>query len=92
MQYFTIDEKIGKYIEYDETTDKARVFIKKDLEKQVTEAQVKLASIPDSIDDKELLEWAKVNHPQNMDYSKEQEVLQKLISANEAVISAIGGK
>lgn len=89
MQYFLIDAKLNKYIEYNEETDDVRVFVKGELEKEVTEAKARLTAIPEPQDDKTLLEWAKVNHPQNMDYSKEKEALQTLIATNEAVLKGI---
>lgn len=89
MQYFLIDEKLNKYVEVDETTDKARVFIKGELEKQTLEAKARLNKIPDPVPDSELLAWAKLNHPMNMDYSKEREILEKLIADNKAILKEI---
>lgn len=88
MIYFTIDEKLGKYIEYNDKTDTVRVFIKSDLEKQNEDAQARLAEIPPAPTDKVLLEWARANYP-IMNYANEKANLEKVISEGEATLASI---
>ena len=88
MQYFTIDEKLGKYIEYSEENEATRVVIKSELEEQTAQAKARLVEIPQPPSDKELLEWAKANHPQ-MDYSVEKQNLTEVVSTNAEIINAL---
>lgn len=77
MQYIVIDKE--KFVEVDLEKNTAKVFIKGELEKQLKEAQERLAKIPEKPGDEELLEWARVNYP-IMNYSREKEYLETQIS------------
>lgn len=89
MQYIKLNN--DKYIEYDPDADTSRVIVVSELETQIAEAQSRLNAIPAPVPDEELLAWAKLNHPQNMDYSKETETLQSLIAENSAILLQLNG-
>lgn len=69
-----------RYIVFDEKTNTATVVVIPELQKVVTYAQERLAEIPQEPTDTELLEWARENHPQAMDYSKEKQYLEAQIT------------
>lgn len=87
MQYIKLSE--DKYIEYDGETETAKVVVKSVLAKQIQEAQARLSAIPALLDDKILLEWARVNHPQAMDYSAEKASLEQIITTNKAILESM---
>jgi hypothetical protein len=87
MDYKTIDK--DNFIEYSVKDMVAKVYSKTELAKQTAEAEARLKEIPKPLDDKTLLEWAKLNHPQNMDYSKEKELLEQKITENKQRLEGI---
>ncbi len=86
MKYFCVDAKTAKYVEVDETTDTSRMISKSNLKAQITEAQSRLNAIPAPVPDEELLAWARLNHPQNMNYENEKRALEKTIADNTAIL------
>lgn len=88
MKYFCVDEETAKYVEVDETTNQVKVFLRSDLEKQVSDAKARLAVIPEPADDNTLLEWARTHYPQ-VNYETERQALQALIATNEAILESI---
>ena len=87
MQYIKLNN--DKYIEYDPDADTSRVIVVSELEAQIAEAQSRLNAIPAPVPDEGLLAWAKLNHPQNMNYENEKQALETLIATNEAILEGI---
>ena len=81
MLYFLIDEKLGKYVEVDETTNFASVLARDEVQKELDEATVRLKEIPPAPTDKELLAWAKENYPM-VDYSAEIAHLEQIVTVS----------
>ena len=81
MTYFKIST--GKFIEFDETTEKARIIVKADLvaEKQELVERIKINPQPT---DKELLAWAKEKYPY-VDHTAEQVELDKITVVLDAI-------
>lgn len=88
MKYLKVNGN-DTYVEYNEIEKTSRVVVKSKLEKQISEAQNRLKAIPESIDDKELLAWARINHPRMMDYSIEKANLEKIIADNTAILEEL---
>lgn len=83
MQYFKIST--GKFIEFDEDSQKARIIVKADLvaEKQELVERIKINPQPTN---KELLAWAKTNFP-FVDHTAEQGELDKINVVLDAIKS-----
>lgn len=78
MQRIPIDKT--RYICFDEVNNTAEVVVIPELQETIQKAQERLAQLPEEPDENELLEWAKKNHPQAMDYSKEKQYLEAQIT------------
>lgn len=87
MQYIKLNN--DKYIEYDPDADTPRVIVVSELETQIAEAQSRLNAIPAPVPDEELLAWARLNHPQNMNYENEKRALEKTIADNTAILEEL---
>lgn len=74
MTYFKIDT--GKFIEFNEDTNSARILVKADLitEKKALIDRIKVNPQPTNT---ELLEWAKENYPY-VDHSVEEKELENI--------------
>ena len=81
MQYFKIST--GKFIEFDDVTNRATILVKEDLQSQKINlvAQIKVNPMPTNT---ELLKWAKDNYPY-VDHSAEQAELDRINSILEAI-------
>lgn len=84
MQYFKIS--VGKFIEYDETTNYARIIIKTELQTQKQELINRIGAIDPNqpTTNAGWIAWAKANYPY-MDHSREQAELDRI----QAVLDAI---
>lgn len=86
MKYLKVNT--DQYVEIDEN-DNVRMVSIKQLEQQIEDAEARLKEIPVQPDDKELLEWARANHPQMMDYSVARANYERIISENKAILEEI---
>lgn len=59
------------------------------LSNELNYAQQRLSQIPISVPDETLLAWARLNHPDNMNYEVEKQTLQNLIATNQAILEGI---
>ena len=84
MQKIPIDKT--RYICFDEVNNTAKVVIIAKVQKTLQSAQERLAQLPTEPDEKELLEWARENHPQAMDYSVEKSNLESIISDSKKLL------
>lgn len=87
MEIKTIDA--DKFIAYDTKAMSAKIYSKAELTKEIKQAEARLKEIPEPISDAELLEWARINHPKNMDYSAEKANLEKIVAENTSLLEAV---
>lgn len=90
MQYFKIGT--GKFIQYDETTDRAVIIIKTDLQaqKQDLQARISTADPNQPSTNANWVAWAKANYPY-VDHSLEQAELERINSILDAIKALSNG-
>jgi hypothetical protein len=84
MQYFKIST--GRFIQYDETTERSKIIIKADLqaEKQELQARIAEADPNQPTTNAQWVTWAKANYPY-VDHSAEQTELNRINTILEAI-------
>ncbi len=77
IQYFKI--ATGKFIEYDDATERARIILKSDLLNQKSELIARIGTIDPNVPTTNAawILWAKANYP-SVDHSVEQAELDKI--------------
>lgn len=77
MQYFKIS--VGKFIEYDDLTNRATIIIKADLQAQKQDLLARLATVDPNQPktNAEWIAWAKANYPY-VDHTAEQVELDRI--------------
>lgn len=86
MQYFKIST--GKFIEYDEVTERAQIIIKTELQKEKQELQDRIGAVDPNkpTTNAEWVAWGKANYP-DIDHSQEQAELDRINSVLDAIKS-----
>jgi len=73
MQYIKLTD--DKFIEYNPATDRSRVIVKSDVEKQLQDATEHLSEMPG---DEQLLEWARANYPNRVGIQRIEQRISEL--------------